>query len=228
MDFLLPPLCIGCDQTVTENQTLCASCWQEIDFIVPPCCLQCGLPFDFEVDGEALCGQCHAEPPSYERARSAFIYNDASKGIILRLKHADQIHPAPALAKWMARAGKELLEDVDMIMPVPLHRWRLLKRRYNQSALLAGVIGKHTGINVVMDGLVRTKPTPSQGRMNRKQRYKNVKNAFSVRPGVQVKGQKILLIDDVMTSGATVDACAHRLKVEGASMVNVLTLARVQ
>ena len=112
-------------------------------------------------------------------------------------------------------------------MPVPLHRWRLLKRRYNQSALLAQAIGKQLNKTVAVDGLIRKRSTPSQGHMNRKQRQKNVKGAFLLKAGMKVKGQNIVLIDDVMTSGATVDACARRLKVEGAAMVNVLTLARV-
>lgn len=227
LDFLLPPLCLGCDQTVTENQTLCAECWHAVNFIAEPCCGQCGLPFDFEVEAGTLCGQCHAQSPAFSAARSAFIYDEASKGIILKFKHADQLHPTPALAQWMVRAGQPFWGAADVIMPVPLHRWRLLKRRYNQSALLAREIGGTLDLPVMVDGLVRKRATPPQGRMGRSQRQKNVTGAFDIKPGVNVTGQRIVLIDDVMTSGATVNACAALLIKRGAAMVNVLTLARV-
>lgn len=228
LDFLLPPLCLGCDQAVTRNQSLCASCWRDINFIAEPCCDQCGMPFDFEIEGEALCGQCHAEAPHYTSARSVFVYDDASKGIVLKLKHADQLHPMPALAQWMGRAGHSFWDQADMIIPVPLHRWRLLKRRYNQSALLAQAIGAQTETRVAVDGLLRNRATQPQGHFGRKQRQKNVKGAFCVRPDFDVTGRNIVLIDDVMTSGATVNECARLLKKEGAVMVNVLTLARVK
>ncbi len=227
LDFLMPPLCLACERSVTESQTLCASCWHSIHFITPPCCAQCGVPFDFEVEEGTLCGACHENPPSYTSARSVFLYDDASKPLILRFKHADQLHTVPALSKWMIRAGSDLWGQTNMIMPVPLHRWRLLKRRYNQSALLAQAIGDKLGIVVAVDGLIRNRSTVSQGRMSSKQRQKNVAGAFDSNPKWDVEGKVITLIDDVLTSGATIDSCAKLLLSKGAFMVNVVTLARV-
>jgi len=227
IDFLLPPICLACEKLVTKNQALCVSCWNDINFISKPFCRQCGIPFGFEVESETLCGQCHSKKPNYNYARSVFVYNDASKSIILRLKHADQLQHVPALSNWMIRSGKEFWNEADLIIPVPLHRWRFLKRRYNQAALLAEFIGKETNINVVIDGLFRKKATKSQGHLSKKQRIENVAGSFSINPKLDVKGLNIVLIDDVITTGATVDECARLLVKKGASMVNVLTIARV-
>jgi len=156
-------------------------------------------------------------------------YDDHSRGLVLGLKHGDRLEGAPTLARWMARAGRELLTDTDMIVPVPLHRWRLLSRRYNQSAVLTNRIAQLTGCPSMPDLLVRKRATPTQGGLSRSQRQKNVRGAFAVRSGrhSQVKGRNVLLVDDVMTTGATVDACTRVLERAGAQRVDVLTLARV-
>jgi len=228
MDFLLPPLCLGCDCQVTQNQTLCAECWKALHFIAAPFCARCGAPFDLPVEEGTLCGACLSEEPVFTAARSAVLYDEASKPLILRFKHADRLHPAPALAQWIVRAGEAFWPEVDMIAPVPLHRWRLLKRRYNQSALLASAAAKITGKGVAVDLLVRHRPTDSQGHRNRKERHENVAGAFAVHEKYNVQGKTIVLVDDVLTSGATVNECAKTLFKAGAKAVYVLTLARTR
>jgi ComF family protein len=157
------------------------------------------------------------------------LYDDFSRGLVLRFKHGDRLDPAPAFARWMTRAGSELLDGAHMIAPVPLHWTRLLSRRYNQSAILARQIARNGGPAFVPDLLLRTRRTPSQGAMNRKERAANVKGAFAVssRHEISVKGQRIVLVDDVLTTGATAGHCARALKRAGAERVDVLTLARV-
>ncbi len=231
-DILMPPLCLGCDAPITENQTLCATCWKAIHFINEPFCPCCGAPFDSPMGEGALCSVCLETPPSYASARSVFLYDEASKPLVLRFKHGDQLHGLPLFAQWLARTGESFWPDaadgVDGIMPIPLHRWRLLKRRYNQSALLAIALGRLVRKKVLVDALVRTRPTPPQGHFSRKQRLLNVRGAFALRRGVDVRGLKLVLVDDVLTSGATVSECARILLAAGAARVDVLTLARVK
>jgi len=175
------------------------------------------------------CGACIADPPRFDRARAAMRYDDAARGLVLQFKHADATHAAPGYAKWMARAGADLIAGCDLIAPVPLHRWRLLWRRYNQSALLAQALGRASGKPVLPDLLIRRRATPSQGRLGRNQRFQNVAGAFALRPvhAGKLQGLRVLLVDDVMTTGATVAECAKVLKRAGAASVDVLTLARV-
>ncbi len=178
---------------------------------------------------DITCGACLAQPPAYDTARAALTYNDGSRSMILKFKHGDALHLAPAFAEWMQRAGSVLLAETDIITPVPLHWRRLALRRYNQAALLAARLGRATQTTVILDLLERRKATPSQGQRNRAARLQNVKGAFQVKPAhaARVKGQRILLIDDVMTTGATVNECAAALKKSGAAAVNILTIARV-
>lgn len=175
-----------------------------------------------------LCSQCLDRPPPYKMARSAVLYNDASKGLVLRFKHADRLHPAKAMALWMVRAGAEVWAQADLIAPVPLHRGRLLKRRYNQSSLLAQAVGKQIGKTVIVDLLVRRKATDSQGHRTFKERHENVAGAFALHKRYDVTSKKIVLIDDVLTSGATACECARVLLREGAAEVFVVTFARVR
>lgn len=237
MNFLLPPLCLRCDAPVSEDQTLCAACWKEIHFIDAPFCPRCGAPFEVRTEesvlsalGLGLCAACESDPPFFTAARSAVLYNDASRSLLLRLKHGDKLHPVPAMAAWMARAGADLWDEVEMIAPVPLHRWRLLKRRYNQAALLAQALGRLKEKPVGVDLLLRHRATESQGHKDKTARHKNVAGAFALnkRYAAQIRGKKILLVDDVMTSGATVQACTRTLLAAGAAAVFVLTFARTR
>jgi ComF family protein len=228
LDLLLPPQCLACREIVAEPGALCGLCFAKLRFIAAPCCAACGLPFEFDPGGaDALCGGCIRNRPAYDRARAVFRYDDASRGLILAFKHGDRLDAAPAFARWLARAGGELITEADTIAPVPLHWTRLFRRRYNQSALLANALARVSGRAVVPDLLRRHRRTPSQGGMGRAERVRNVRGAFALRPGRVVAGKRILLIDDVLTTGATVEACATVLMKAGAAAVDVLTLARV-
>lgn len=234
IDALLPPRCLACGATVDEPGALCAPCWAKTAFIAPPHCARCGLAFELPPQGGDSaggfdCAACAADPPAFGRARAALNYDDHTKSLVLRLKHADATHSAPGLARWMARAGAELLDQCDLIAPVPLHRWRLIGRRYNQSALLALELGRLAQKPVLPDLLVRKRATPSQGRLGPAQRRANVAGAFAIKPrrAAGVPGKRVLLVDDVLTTGATSEECAKVLKRAGAGDVDVLTLARV-
>lgn len=230
LNAVLPPLCLGCDAPAGGQASLCPECWKKIQFISAPFCHCCGAPFDIPVEDGTLCGACLANRPVFESARAAMIYDEASRKIALGFKHGDRTHAAKALAVWMHRAAGESLDQADAIIPVPLHRWRLFKRRYNQSALLAQELAALSGKMFLPDALWRTRDTESQGHMKRKERQENVRGAFAVAPSAlaKIKGKKITLIDDVMTTGATVEECAKTLLKSGAAQVDVLTLARVR
>lgn len=230
LNLLYPPLCIGCRAQVAEPGNLCAVCWQNIDFLDGPACQCCGLPFDLDPGSDTLCAACLADPPSFDHARAVMRYNEKSRGPILALKHADRLDLAPAFARWLDRAGQSLLDEADAIVPVPLHRRRLWSRRYNQAAELARGLGQLSGKPVEPMALRRIRATPSQGAMpSAKARRRNMRGAFQVPPEQYsaVKDRAILLVDDVMTTGATADACTRALKRAGVRKVSVLALARV-
>lgn len=230
LDLALPPLCLNCDAPVGGNQMLCPDCWKDIHFIAPPFCACCGAPFEVPVDADTLCGTCIAHPPIFAAARSAMTYSDASKGLLLRFKHGDRTHPAPAMAAWMRKAGESFWPDTDVLIPVPLHRWRLLRRRYNQSALLAQALGRLTNLPVFVDGLQRIRATPKQGHLNREQRKKNVAGALRLNPrhAPFIADKRVVLIDDVLTTGATANECSRILTEAGAKNVRVVTLAKTR
>jgi ComF family protein len=229
LDALLPPLCLSCQTEVAEPGSLCPACWSAVTFIGDPACARCGLPFELDAGGDAVCGECARRPPGYGRARSVLRYDDASRALVLRFKHADRLEGAGAFARWMARAGADLLKDADLLVPVPLHRWRLLARRYNQAALLANAVGRLSGVRVEPTLLLRGRRTVPQGHLGHDARARNVKGAFRLAEGLRprLEGRRVVLVDDVLTSGATVEECARVLLRGGAASVDVLTLGRV-
>lgn len=229
LDALLPPLCLGCGGLVESQGMLCPGCWERVVFPGPPHCEACGLPFEYDPGEGALCGPCVRRRPVFRRARAAMVYGDTSRRLILAFKHGDRTDAAPAFGRWLARAGKELIAEADLIVPVPLHWTRLFSRLYNQAALLGREVGRLSGVRFAPDLLVRRRPAPSQGRLSRSARRRNVRGAFAVRPSKRraVEGRQVLLIDDVMTTGATASACARALLGAGAGAVDVLTLSRV-
>jgi ComF family protein len=228
LDLVYPPLCIGCRAQVAEPGALCADCWANIRFLDGPMCAACGLPFEFDPGAGTLCAACHAHPPAFDKARAIMRYDEASRGPILALKHGDRLDLSPAFARWLDRGGRALLDEADVLVPVPLHPSRLWNRRYNQSAELARALGRLSGKPCDALALTRSRATPSQGAMrSAKARRRNMLGAFKVRHKSAIAGRNVLLIDDVLTTGATVDACARALKRAGAAKVLVLALARV-
>jgi ComF family protein len=174
----------------------------------------------------AICGACASRPPSWDRARSVFRYDRHSRRLVLMLKHGDQTHLSGTFGRWMNRAGNEVLAEAELLVPVPLHWTRLFGRRFNQAALLAQAIHAAGGPPVGADWLVRRRRTPSQGTMGPAARARNVRGAFALRRGRSVEGKRVVLIDDVLTTGATAEECARILQREGAASVGVLVLAR--
>ncbi len=234
LDVLLPPQCLRCGTLVEEQGALCLECWQGVTFISQPHCAICGLPFEFtmqasDFSGGSLCGSCVRQRPVFERARAVLAYDDASSPFILTFKHADRTEAAPAFARWMARAGADVLENADLITPVPLHWSRLFRRRYNQAALLGQSLSALSGVPAIPDLLVRKRATPSQGRFSPSARRRNVSGAFAVRDKYvqSITDKRIVLVDDVLTTGATASAVTKALLKAGAGAVDVLTLGRV-
>lgn len=230
LDLIYPPLCILCREPVSDPDSLCPECWRELHFIDDPVCAVCGLPFEIDAGQDTLCAACIAHPPSFDRARAILRYDDASKKPILALKHADRLDLVPAFGHWLERSGRSLLAASEMVVPVPLHRLRLWNRRYNQSAELARGLARLAGIPSEPLVLHRLRATPSQGTMPSAQaRRRNVRGAFAVPKTYRrtVEDKRVLLVDDVLTTGATVNACARALKRAGAASVFVLALARV-
>ena len=227
LDLLFPPLCLGCRGAVGQAG-FCAACWSALTFLDGPGCACCGLPFAVALEGETFCAGCLAKPPAFDKARAILAYDDNSRSAILALKHADRLDLVPGFSRWLSRTGRSLLEDCDMIVPVPLHRFRLWRRRYNQSAELARRLAGDWKRGYAPFALIRARATASQGAMNgAKARRRNVLGAFKVPDPAKVQGKRVLLLDDVLTTGATVEACARALKRAGAEQVHVLVLARV-
>jgi ComF family protein len=227
-NLLLPPVCIACRKRVGAHGRLCGACWSRIDFIAPPLCDRLGLPLPYETGSPCLSAAAIADPPVYDRARAAARYSATMRELIQSFKYGDRHEGVPLFASWMATAGAELLADADVILPVPLYRSRLWSRRFNQSALLATAVGGIAAIPVDCFLLARAKPTPAQVGLTAAQRRQNVAGAFRVAaPRGALRGKRLVVVDDVITTGATADACARVLKRAGAARVDILALARV-
>ncbi|MEI8295475.1 MAG: ComF family protein [Alphaproteobacteria bacterium] len=231
IDSLLPPRCLRCGENVSTSHTLCSGCWARLTFISAPQCCLCGWPFAFAADDQYICGSCLRKPPLFTKATAVFRYDEGIKPLILRFKHGDALDLSPRLSLWMAEAGKkaDLFSSITALVPVPLHWRRLFMRRYNQASVLAQAIARTVDIPCHTSWLRRKKATPPQGSGSKKQRFTNVRGAFRVPPSKKdaVQGSRILLIDDVFTTGATLTECAKVLLKQGAAEVRVLTLARV-
>lgn len=230
LDLILPPRCLKCGKVLHDGDGLCPECFNELTFISQPYCSKCGQPFEKAPQNrKMLCGHCLQDKKSvFRMSRAAFRYDDVSKPLILAFKFYDKTESAKLFARWMKNAGKDIFaEGIDVIVPIPLHYTRLIKRRYNQAGLLAKELSKITGYHVDYDSVVRHKRTRPQVEFSGHARVKNVKDAFSVKHLEHIKGQRILLVDDVMTTGSTLRECAAALKAAGAKSVDTLTVARV-
>ncbi|MBI5260529.1 MAG: ComF family protein [Bradyrhizobium sp.] len=228
LDIALPTLCVSCREPV-DGEGVCAACWARLSFIAPPYCPRLGIPFVYDPGPDMLSMEAIASPPAYQRARAAVRYDDVARTLVHGLKYQDRTDLAPAMGRWMARAGRELLDGADMLIPVPLHWGRAWRRRYNQSGALARVIARRSGVAVKGDVLQRVRATEQQIGLSRAQRATNVQGAFKVPPDRQceLQGRRVVLIDDVLTSGATADACARALLRAKAAQVDLLVFARV-
>lgn len=227
-NIIWPPRCFSCGDDVTRQGDVCGDCFGQLRFITDPMCECCGHPFAFQSVGQSLCGDCLCEAPPFDRARSALIYNDKSSAIMLSFKN-DQTIAQKRLASWCQMAADSSLDDADFIVPVPLHPTRLRARGYNQAALLARRLSTTSGVPLLVDGLERTRKTPKQQELSRTARQKNVRGAFRVvaRNRPLIRGRHVILVDDVLTTGATAKACSKALKSAGAAIVSVVTVTRV-
>ena len=225
IDVVLPPRCPGCGEIVDGDDRFCADCFDQLQALGPPQCACCGLPLPHDGDAAALCGACLAQPPAFARARAPLVYAGPARQLVLALKHGRRLHLARMMARAMLRVAGDLPADA-VIVPVPSHRWRLWQRGFNQAAEIARHLARQSGRPLLVDALDRIKPTASTKGMTRTARLKNVQGAFQVGRADAIRGRAVILIDDVMTTGATVSACAAKLTKAGARHVEVLTYAR--
>jgi ComF family protein len=212
-----------------HGEGVCAACWSKLSFIAAPYCPRLGIPFVYDPGPELLSMEAIANPPAYSRARAAVRYDDVARTLVHALKYQDRTDLAPAMGRWMARAGQQLLGEADVLVPVPLHWKRGWSRRYNQSGALARVIARQSGVKLTTEALRRVRSTQQQIGLSRTERASNVQGAFKVAPDrkADIAGRRLILVDDVLTSGATVDACARALLRARAAQVDVLVFARV-
>jgi ComF family protein len=228
LDAVFPPRCPSCQVLVAAEGNFCAPCFQALRMIEKPLCVRCGTPFVVAMDADAQCPACLVEPPEYDQARAALVYDAVSAPLVTALKFNDQWAHVARYVALMQRAGSALFPGADALVPVPLHWRRLFVRKFNQSAILAYGLAQQTGLPCAPHLLERVLYTRPQMRLSRTQRLKNVTRAFAVpeRFHAHVQGKYLVLIDDVVTTGATANACARALKKAGAKEVRVLALAR--
>jgi ComF family protein len=229
-DLLLPPSCFSCGGEISGHHEMCGQCWQVLNFVTKPYCEVCGFPFEHETAStSSLCAGCLRRTPNFDVARAALCYDGASRRLVLGLKYGDRTEGTRTFAHWLARSAGAAINGADAVIPVPLHPFRLFRRRYNQAGIMARALARELNCRFDTRSLYRKKPTPSQGGLTRRQRFKNVRSAFDVRKTRReaISGFHVVLVDDVMTTGATVETCARVLKRAGAARVSVLTLTRV-
>ena len=227
--IVYPPTCIACQAANGEAQALCPACWRGIGFIERPYCERLGTPFPVDLGNGLLSPAAIADPPVFARARAVCRFDGTARELVHRLKYGDRVELSLTLGRMMAQAGRELTADADLVLPVPLHRTRLWRRRFNQAAALARIVCRETGLPLETTALTRIRRTRQQVGLTRAQRAENLQGAFHVSATMRscIEGRRVLLVDDVLTTGATVNAAARALLRAGASAVDVLTFARV-
>jgi ComF family protein len=228
-DLIVPPCCLVCRAPLEAHHLLCAPCWREVHFIRAPLCDVLGIPLPFDTGERMLSAAAVAHPPAYDRARAVAHFSGSMRTLVHQFKYADRHDARTLYGRWLTEAGHSLIQGIDVVVPVPLSRWRLLSRRFNQAAILAQELSRQTGLAVDLGLLRRKRFTRSQVGLTRDERRRNLAGAFVVpRPRrASIHGRNVLLVDDVITTGATVEACARVLKRAGAARVDVLALALV-
>lgn len=228
-DLVLPPQCVLCHKATATPQALCADCWRGLAFIGDPVCLRLGTPFAVDFGVGMLSPQAMADPPAFDSGRAAVHHRGSARKLVAALKYGERLDLVPLLARLMAGAGAGLLTEGAVLVPVPLHRVRLWHRRYNQAALLARELSRLTGLPVIDDALVRQRNTPPQVGLRRPERQQNLAGALTLAPDAKSRlaGHRVVVIDDVRTTGATMNACAHILRKAGAARIDVLTFSLV-
>ena len=224
VDFALPPRCGGCGTIVDEVDSFCSDCWRKLQFLGPGGCARCGLPLQ-GTDADT-CGACLARPPRLDRIRAAVAYDDISRAIAMRLKYGRKVALARTMSRYMQPLVGELPREA-VLVPVPLHRYRLWNRGFNQSAIVARELSRRTGLPVAVDALRRVRSTPPLKGLNAQQRRRTVAGAFRADASAELRGRTVVLIDDVLTTGSTANACARALKKAGAARVDLISWARV-
>lgn len=229
VDLVFPPRCPLCGDMMVEQAGVCPSCWSGLAIPGEPSCKLCQRPFAAGIAEGSICAPCLAVPPRHSGVAAGTLYNDASRSLVLALKHGGRIALAPLMARFVSARLPQRVDADWLVVPVPLHRWRLWRRGYNQAALLTRGIAESRGCSVLVDGLVRTRPTPTLGGLGRRGRARALSGAITVHPrrSKQIKGRRIVLVDDVLTSGATSDACTRALLRAGAQEVLIACFARV-
>lgn len=229
LEVVYPPHCAGCAGATGEAFGLCAGCWSQMPFIAQPYCARLGTPFAVDYGAQMLSPAAIADPPKFDRARAVAVHTGLARELISRFKYGERLDLARMLGRMMAHAGQEILGDADLIIPVPMHRLRLWRRRYNQAALLAGIVANEARVELATDILLRVKRTKAQVGLRRSERRGNLVGAFALGPdgAGRIAGRRVVLIDDVRTTGSTLNACAHILRKAGASRIDVLTFTLV-
>lgn len=229
LDLLYPPQCIACDAATAEPHALCAGCWSGLDLISSPYCTRLGTPFSVDFGMGMLSPAAIADPPRFDRGRAVALHHGVARDLVSRLKYGERLDLARLMGGMMARVGHDLLADADLIVPVPMHRWRLWRRRYNQAALLADHVSQESGVPLARDVLLRLRHTPPQVGLKRSQRQTNLVGAFGVSAAgaAILAGARVVVIDDVRTTGSTLNAASHILRKAGAARIDVLTFTLV-
>ncbi|BCJ89724.1 amidophosphoribosyltransferase [Terrihabitans soli] len=227
LDIALPPLCLGCAKPVGTAATLCPACWQGMDFIARPYCERLGTPFQADLGPGILSLKAISDPPSFGRARAAARYDGAARLLVHRLKYSDRLDLGAAMGSWMVRAGHEVLDGAEVLVPIPLHKVRFWGRRFNQAGELAKAISRETGLPVAHEALRRVKATKSQVGLSAAERARNLTGAFRPGQANTVRGRRVVLIDDVMTTGSTLNSAANALRRAGVAEVDALVFALV-
>ena len=227
--LIWPPQCGRCGASISQQHSLCASCWGTLHFVSDPHCKVCGVPLPDTTLHNNVCAGCLAQPPAFDGARSSFVYDEGIRPLILAYKHADRLDLTPLLSQFLIRTLATTDWAIDVIVPVPLHRWRLFRRQYNQSAELARYVSQYLSVPFLPNSVKRGRSTPSQGLYSRARRRANMTGAFHVnaKKAADLEGRSVLMVDDVLTTGATVNELARVLKKSGADRVFIITIACV-